>query len=141
MLAAAATLTVQSPTQFSGPDTNPCTGETVAVVGTLNRHFHITVYDDGSILVEVHLNFAGFSATALVTNAQYVENSTYDQIFQLKGNGMVEYSNAFQKHMIRQGSLGPVPDDFMMHFVDHAVIKADGTVTAQVSKQRDNICQ
>jgi hypothetical protein len=141
VLAAATTMTVQSPTEFAGPDINPCTGETVAVVGTLNRHFHITINDDGSLLVEVHLNFAGFSGTALVTNAQYIENSTFDNIFQVHGNGMVEFSTIFQKHMIRQGSLGAVPDDFLLHFVDHVVIHGDGTVSAQVSKERENICQ
>jgi hypothetical protein len=106
----------------SGTVTNDCTGEKVAINGTM----HVKATDNTSpagIKYQLEANLTGVTGTALVTGARYVMNDQTSDMghAEFGAFGNVQQTLETSTVLTRQGETGTflVGDDFRLHTIAH----------------------
>ena len=123
-LATAATFTFP----ISRVDTNPCTGETIPVTGTLHVDVVTNASTSGNFLVH-ESDKESVTGTALQTGASYVGET--EAVFDYTVAAGSTYTHDLTVLMIRQGETLPA-DDYYVHTLMHMTVDANGVPTATV---------
>ena len=110
---------------------HPCTGELVAVTGTIHTTFRTTESSSGNLSVTTTSNTQGVSGTGVVSGAKYTLAETAMSSFTVAKGSTTTNINSLR--FVRNGETG-LPDDFTLHVRYHLTVNANGVPTAMVDE-------
>jgi hypothetical protein len=118
---------------------NPCTGEEVFVEGTQHINFHFYEDATGGSHFKGHNNLQATGVSDI--GAKYIVHdsvNSHDK-FDVFSESASNFTFTWTEHFIRQGSATPT-DDFVIKFVTHVTMNANGEVTSVVN-QAESVCE
>jgi hypothetical protein len=106
---------------------NPCTEEDVLIDGYFHEMFHVTVSEDGRLLLRGQLNPQNVVGVGLDTGAQYRFSGTVNEVDHFAvGTGAETYTFIDQHHFIAKG----VSENTVMQETVHFTRNANGEMTS-----------
>jgi hypothetical protein len=132
----AVTFTDNERIPFTFEVTNPCTGELVVGKATQHLVFHVTQDPNGGFHFKGHSNVQGRGVSE--SGAKYVvhESSNLHDNFRVISKSATNFTFTGTLQFIRQGSAAP-EDDFRVKATFHVTINANGEVTSEVAKFKE----
>jgi hypothetical protein len=124
---------VSTTTPFPFSDVNPCTAEYFEGNGSLHFLISGNLSTDGMAQSHVEANFQGLQAVTIPGGKKYVVPDSSSQTFVLDATDAAPFHVTWESlvEFIRQGEDGTyiAGDDFYEHFLAHATVNANDTVT------------
>jgi hypothetical protein len=123
---------------FAFTDISPCTGEPYSLEGTVHMVAHYTQDANGGYLVTGEVNAQG-SGVGDTSGATY--RFQQKSAFHRRYNGFFpdNFTAAGYTKVTRQGSATPT-DDFVVPFVGHFTVNANGEMTSTFNKAGEGEC-
>jgi hypothetical protein len=129
---------VRIPMNFCLP--SPCTGEMVALEGTMHLVMRTTTSGSGNVALGVGVDTCGVSGTGLLSGAKYISNENIEESMEEHpGKGPLVITKVTNHEFIRSGS-ALQNDDFKLHITWHITMH-DGVVTSATVDNMEIHCK
>lgn len=118
-----------------------CSGEYVALMGTINVHSSVTVNGGGGFHIETHLNTQGVTGAGLTTGDQYNYEEKDDMTINDVSSSGGQFTASTDRRLNHTGPSGQVADDTYIHIEVHVTVNSNGEPTADFVHSNPDQCR